>query len=65
VCEVFTDKLVAKIPSTHDGIIRKINFGNDTLCPVGHALIEIETSEEGEETAKPIATAPAEVAKQE
>ena len=26
ICEVFTDKLVTKIPSTHDGIVKKINF---------------------------------------
>jgi pyruvate/2-oxoglutarate dehydrogenase complex dihydrolipoamide acyltransferase (E2) component len=49
---VFTDKLVAKIPSTHDGVIRKINFGSDTICLVGHALVEIETTEEGDEAAK-------------
>lgn len=26
ICEVITDKLVAKIPSTHDGIVKKIHF---------------------------------------
>ena len=39
---MFTDKLVAKIPSTHDGIVKKINFKNDDLCSVGHALVEVE-----------------------
>ena len=29
LCEVFTDKLVAKIPSTASGVIKQINFGND------------------------------------
>jgi len=26
ICEVFTDKLVAKIPSTHDGIVKSIKY---------------------------------------
>jgi pyruvate/2-oxoglutarate dehydrogenase complex dihydrolipoamide acyltransferase (E2) component len=34
--------LVAKIPSTHDGVIKKINYKNDEICLVGRALIEIE-----------------------
>lgn len=38
--------MVAKIPSTHDGVIKSIKFQNDEVCPVGHALIEIETEEE-------------------
>jgi 2-oxoisovalerate dehydrogenase E2 component (dihydrolipoyl transacylase) len=33
---------VAKIPSTHDGVIKSINYKNDEICPVGKALIEIE-----------------------
>lgn len=45
ICEVFTDKLVAKIPSTHDGVIKSINYKNDEICLVGKALIEIETEE--------------------
>ena len=46
LCEVFTDKLVAKIPSTHDGIIKSIKFLNEEVCPVGKALVEIEVEEE-------------------
>ena len=42
ICEVFTDKLVAKIPSTHDGVIKSINYKNDEICLVGKALVEIE-----------------------
>jgi pyruvate/2-oxoglutarate dehydrogenase complex dihydrolipoamide acyltransferase (E2) component len=42
---VFTDKLVAKIPSTHNGVIKKINFKTDDICLVGHALMELETEE--------------------
>lgn len=48
LCEVFTDKLVAKIPSTASGIVKSINFENDTMCPVGHPIMVIET-DEGEE----------------
>lgn len=46
LCEVFTDKLVAKIPSTHDGIVKRINFQTDDICGVGHALMEIESSDD-------------------
>jgi 2-oxoisovalerate dehydrogenase E2 component (dihydrolipoyl transacylase) len=38
---------VAKIPSTHDGIIKSIKYQNDEICPVGMALIEIEVEEGG------------------
>ena len=48
---MFTDKLVAKIPSTHDGVIKSIHFKNDEICPVGKALIEIEV-EDGTETSQ-------------
>jgi 2-oxoisovalerate dehydrogenase E2 component (dihydrolipoyl transacylase) len=44
---VFTDKLVAKIPSTPDGVIKSIKYQNDEICPVGKALIEIEVEEAG------------------
>lgn len=46
LCEVFTDKLVAKIPSTASGIIRQINFQNDTICAVGHSIMTIETDDD-------------------
>ena len=42
---MFTDKLVAKIPSTHDGVIKSIKYKNDEMCLVGHALIEIEVDD--------------------
>ena len=46
--EVFTDKLVAKIPSTGNGIIKSINYEIDDVCLVGHTLLTIEVeSEEG------------------
>lgn len=50
ICEVFTDKLVAKIPSTHDGIIKKINYKNDELCLVGRSLVEVEIESVSEST---------------
>ena len=42
---MFTDKLVAKIPSTHDGLIKSIKYKSDEVCLVGHALIEIEVED--------------------
>jgi pyruvate/2-oxoglutarate dehydrogenase complex dihydrolipoamide acyltransferase (E2) component len=50
---VFTDKLVAKIPSTHDGVIKSIKYKNDEMCLVGHALIEIEVDEGNDATPAP------------
>ena len=45
LCEVFTDKLVAKIPSTATGKISAINFGDDEIIPVGHVILTIEDEE--------------------
>jgi 2-oxoisovalerate dehydrogenase E2 component (dihydrolipoyl transacylase) len=45
--EVFTDKLVAKIPSTHKGLVKAVHFKVDEVCLVGHNLIDIEI--EGED----------------
>ena len=39
---MFTDKLVAKIPSTATGVIKQINFVNDSICAVGHPILTIE-----------------------
>lgn len=39
---MFTDKLVAKIPSTATGKITAINFGDDEVIPVGHIILTIE-----------------------
>ncbi len=46
---MFTDKLVAKIPSTATGKITEIRFGDDDIIPVGHVILKIE--EEGDESA--------------
>ena len=51
---MFTDKLVAKIPSTATGTITEINFGDDDICPVGHVILKID--EEGEEGSEATAT---------
>lgn len=54
---MFTDKLVAKIPSTATGTITEINFGDDDICPVGHVILKIdEEGEEGAEAATPSST---------
>ena len=47
--EVFTDKLVAQIPSTHKGVVKNIYFGEDEICPVGSTLADIEIHEDGEQ----------------
>ncbi len=57
---MFTDKLVAKIPSTHDGVIKSIKYKNDEMCLVGHALIEIEVDD-----GKDASPAPAQSAKKD
>lgn len=46
--EVYTDKLVAKIPSTADGVVTAIEYGEDDVCQVGHALLTIDTDGPGE-----------------
>ena len=51
MCEVFTDKLVAKIPSTATGRVTAVKFGDDDVVPVGWTLIEIEEEGEGDEPA--------------
>ena len=40
--EVYTDKLVAKIPSTCTGVVKSVKFEVDDVCLVGHSLLEIE-----------------------
>ena len=45
---MFTDKLVAKIPSTATGTIKQINFENDSICAVGHPIMVIETDDGAE-----------------
>ena len=47
--EVFTDKLVAKIPSTCTGYVKAVHFKEDEVCLVGHIMIDIEVEGEGAE----------------
>jgi|TARA_B110000305_G_scaffold185743_1_gene206769 pyruvate/2-oxoglutarate dehydrogenase complex dihydrolipoamide acyltransferase (E2) component len=51
--EVYTDKLVAKIPSTCTGVVKSVKFEVDDVCLVGHALLEIEAEGEGSVEAAP------------
>lgn len=44
--EVYTDKLVAKIPSTCTGVVKSVKFAVDDVCLVGHSLLEIEVEDE-------------------
>ena len=44
--EVFTDKLVAKIPSTCSGTVKEVLFNVDDICLVGHSLLSIEIENE-------------------
>ena len=57
LCEVFTDKLVAKIPSTATGKVTAIKYGDDDIIPVGHVIIQIE--EAGGESTEVAAAEPA------
>jgi 2-oxoisovalerate dehydrogenase E2 component (dihydrolipoyl transacylase) len=61
---VFTDKLVAKIPSTHDGVIKSIKYKNDDVCLVGRALVEIEVEEDNTVAASLVKTTNTDKAKE-
>ena len=50
VVEVFTDKLVAPIPSSYTGKLTKIYFNVDEKCLVGKTLCEIDVPEGKEST---------------
>ena len=39
---MFTDKLVAKIPSTCDGVVKALQCDIEDVCLVGHSLLLIE-----------------------
>jgi len=57
--EVFTDKLVAKIPSSADGTVLEINVQTDEVCLVGHSLLSIQVDgQEGEEEAQAPTSSP-------
>ncbi len=48
--EVMTDKATVELPSPRAGVIKRINFKDGAICPVGKVLVEIE--EDGAPTAK-------------
>ena len=50
--EVFTDKLVAKIPSTCTGTVKDVLFKVDDICLVGHSLLSIELENEESSNSK-------------
>ena len=62
LCEVFTDKLVAPIPSSYAGTVTSVNFDVDEVVQVGSVLFEIDVpdgavaSSEPETTSEPVAS---------
>src|SRR3954468_910106 len=40
--EVMTDKATVELPSPRAGVIKKINFKDGDICPVGKILVSIE-----------------------
>src|ERR1700755_1653443 len=45
IVEVMTDKATVELPSPRAGVIKKINYKDGEICPVGKVLVVIE--EEG------------------
>ena len=56
VVEVFTDKLVAPIPSSFTGKLTKIYFDVDEKCLVGKTLCDIDVPDENKTTKANITT---------
>ena len=46
LCEVITDKLVAKIPSSYAGKIIKLHHKTDEICQTGQPLLDMEVSDD-------------------
>ncbi|KAJ3172822.1 hypothetical protein HDU87_007824 [Geranomyces variabilis] len=55
ICEVQSDKAAVEITSRYDGVIKKLHYGTGDVARVGSPLVDITTSEAGEENASPIA----------
>jgi pyruvate dehydrogenase E2 component (dihydrolipoamide acetyltransferase) len=51
IVEVMTDKATVELPSPRAGVIKKINFQDGEICPVGKVLVVIE--EEGATASAP------------
>jgi 2-oxoisovalerate dehydrogenase E2 component (dihydrolipoyl transacylase) len=45
LCEVITDKLTAKIPSSYAGKVTKLHYKVDEICQVGQPLLEMEVDD--------------------
>src|SRR3954470_366097 len=43
IVEVMTDKATVELPSPRAGVIKKINYKDGDICPVGKVLVTIET----------------------
>lgn len=58
--EVMTDKATVELPSPRAGVIKKINFKDGAICPVGKVLVVIEeTGAAQAATPPPVHAAPA------
>ena len=42
IVEVMTDKATVELPSPRAGVIKKINYKDGEICPVGKVLVVIE-----------------------
>ena len=51
--EVMTDKATVELPSPRAGVIKKINFKDGAICPVGKVLVVIEEAGGAQASAPP------------
>src|SRR3954451_9416446 len=51
--EVMTDKATVELPSPRAGTIKKINFKDGDICPVGKVLVTIEDEGGATQSAPP------------
>ena len=61
IVEVMTDKATVELPSPRAGVIKKINFKDGDICPVGKVLVVIEeeaTTGNGKKTPSVVADEP-------
>ena len=56
---MFTDKLSAPIPSTHEGVVKNVYYGEDDVIQVGDVILEIETEGDAVDAPEPDAAVPA------
>src|SRR5215467_12496956 len=60
IVEVMTDKATVELPSPRAGTIKKINYKDGEICPVGKVLVTIEEDgvSAGNGQQKPVAPTP-------